>query len=240
MSNQKGFSAIEGLLIVIAVIGFGGWLVWSRNDSQEISSNQAVRQIEDDTKEDIAEDVERVKTYILENEGLSFEYDSEYSSVETFEPEQGFETYNERVRVLSGSVTLSILAGIDGIGGSPQCVNGDGDACEVIDTMKGTFLGNPVTYRLIKAAYQAVCETEQQVQCGVSFLIDSSVSNEVFGACCGTLSAEGRNLGMKGQYAGSVLVSIIPDESIADEKMFDHPDILETTRIIESIDYRSN
>ncbi len=47
MHTQKGFSLIEGLLIVlvISVIGFGGYYVWSQQDDKETNTTETVQEV---------------------------------------------------------------------------------------------------------------------------------------------------------------------------------------------------
>jgi len=55
MNNQKGFTVVEGLLIllILTVIGFAGYTVWNNNQDDSSDSNEATQsQSEDSQKED--------------------------------------------------------------------------------------------------------------------------------------------------------------------------------------------
>lgn len=58
MNKQKGFSAVEGLMVVlvVAIVGFGGWYVFYSNDNEEkteqiyIEPEEWIRFVDEDTK----------------------------------------------------------------------------------------------------------------------------------------------------------------------------------------------
>jgi hypothetical protein len=56
--RQRGFSLVEGLLIVlvVAVVGFGGWYVWNESQDNEAEEEQIVQQV--DNNEETEEEAE--------------------------------------------------------------------------------------------------------------------------------------------------------------------------------------
>lgn len=53
MSNQKGFTLVEGLLIalILSVIGFVGYMVWNNNQEKELEQTTTVQQESQNTTE---------------------------------------------------------------------------------------------------------------------------------------------------------------------------------------------
>lgn len=241
--NQKGFTLIEGLLVVVALVLVVGAGVYVMNHHKSANSDTATNTPSSKSKPTAEASVQaKPGAYTLGNEGLSFSYDPETTTVTTQNPSQQNGLYIEKVKVVTGLVTLSITAGISGIGGSPSCIPDGRATCDVVGTLKSTFLGNPITYRLVKTNQVGNCgyagvPSCDQAPLATSFLVDTSDSTEAYGPCCGTVQADARNTGKKAQYAGDLLVTLQPDEQINNEKLLTNKDFLNTIKIIESMHY---
>ncbi len=236
--NQKGFGAVEVLLIflTIGVIGFGGYYVYSHSKN---SSNNNSTTLSTPGPSSITT---QLKTYRITNEGLSFSYNPKTTTITTQKPNNENDLYVEYVKAKTGLVTLSITAGISGIGGGPSCTSDERGTCVVVDTLKSTFLNKPITYRLIKANQVQQCGYAGVPSCSVaplvtSFLLDTYDKTDVYGPCCGTIDAKARNTGQKAKYAGDLLVTIEPAMQIQNKELLTNKDFLDTIKIIESIHY---
>lgn len=244
--NQGGFSALHIVLVlvVVGIIGFAGWKVWDSSKKEEpkkeTTTNTTTKT--DEKKEEAISQQESLKIYTIENEGLTFQYNPKITTVTAEKPKQENDLYLEDLDVKTGSVTLSIRAGIDGIGGSPQCIVGDRSKCEVIATKNSTFLGKTATYRLVKSVGSRDCGYEGVPSCDnapltTSFFLDTYSGTDEYGPCCGTISTKSKNTGKKAKVTGSLLLSIKPKDTIANKDLLLNKDILETIRIIESMHY---
>jgi len=240
-NNQKGFSAVELLIIivVVALLGGMGWLVWNRNKSEKkAQTEQSATSAQTNTSEE-----ETLKDYTLPNEGLTLSYNSKTSTVEPGETDQTEDLYIEKVKVKTGAVTLSITSGIDGIGGGPQCTpDENGKGCEVLVTQKSSFLAKPITYRLVKGEVLTDCGSAGKPACADAplktiFFLDTATSTDEYGPCCGTINATAKNTGKKAKVAGALLLNIETEDSIENKDMLTNKDLLATIKIIESMHY---
>jgi len=83
--NEKGFSAVEGLLILVTVgvIGFVGWYVWqSKNEGNKATNtdNAASQTNKDKQAEEQAKDLyEGWKTYTNNDYAISFRYPADWT-----------------------------------------------------------------------------------------------------------------------------------------------------------------
>jgi len=239
--NQKGFSVVE-VLIVVVIAGLLcgiGWLVWDRNKSDKKAQTEqsAVVSTPAAAKEDTT------KTYTIPNEALTFTYDSKTSTVTAGETNDENDLYIERVKVKTGSATLSVTTGIDGIGGGPQCTPDEaGKGCEVLKTQKSSFLAKPITYRLVKGDVLTDCGSAGKPDCANAplktiYFLDTATSTDEYGPCCGMINATAKNTGKKAKVTGGLLVSIETEDAIENKDMLDNADIQATIKIIESMHY---
>lgn len=243
--NEKGFGAVEILVIIVVIllIVAAGWLFFDR---QKTSNSEAVNntQQEKTTEQQPSEKKDELKSYIIDNEGLMFDYNSKLSAVKQVSAEKSEDSglYVVKTEVTTGAVVLLITTGISNIGGGPACTNDGRGTCKIVDTKTSTYLGKPVTYRLVEAKQVQNCGYAgvplcDQAPLTTSYLIDTSTSNEFAGPCCGTVSSEAKNLGKKAEYAGKVLVNIVPSQAVASANLFKNSDLLETIKIIETLRY---
>jgi len=239
-TNQKGFSVVEVILVVVIVglLGVVGWLVYDRQQDKTADSQTTKQTATTSTSE---EKKVEFKKYTIENEGLSFSYNPEITTVTAKKPDVD-NNYLERVSVVTGSVTLSITAGIDGIGGREECVNSGRDSCAVVATKKSTFLGDPIEYRLIKAVQATECGYDSVPSCDkvpltTSYFLDTYEKNDMYGPCCGTINAEARNTGQKSKNKAALLITIDPAKEIQNKDLLSNKDLLATLAIIESMQY---
>ena len=93
MNTQKGFTLVEGLLIflVVAVVCFGGYYIWSQNQDNEVEQTETTQQEEAEQQNNQDEDdsIEKVSTipegwieYENSELGISFIYPTKYGDVE--------------------------------------------------------------------------------------------------------------------------------------------------------------
>lgn len=72
--NQKGFNAVEGLiiLVIVGLIGFVGWIVYQKQNTdkekpnQQVTKNQTITEIVASVKEKVGQEVSTVKTTAAE------------------------------------------------------------------------------------------------------------------------------------------------------------------------------
>ena len=241
--NQKGFHLwiVPLIIVVLGVIGGTAYYVGKKSNEKKDDSATTVI-----TKSEVKESSESVelKEYKLDNEGLRFSYNPKITKVESKESKYYADSdiYIETLNIVTGDSTVTITAGIDGIGGGAGCVNQDRDKCVVVDTKAGKFLGSPITYRLIKADTAQNCGSGnlpscQTVPLTTSYLIDTSNSTEEYYPCCGMINANAKNVGKKAGVSGALLINIQPKDSIENANLFKNSDVLESFKIIESMKY---
>lgn len=168
MRNFKGFSAIEGLLIIVIVgiLGFTGWYVYNSKQNAD-KSNTASTQVSSSTATKAAADpYAGWKTYTSTYEKSSYRYPSDWKSVAPKMTGQDANADAYQLQSPSGKVTVSWISGVGGVGGAcsdkvqPPAVDADGiGACphyEVVDNQKiagadlyyvsGTYTSDGSTY----------------------------------------------------------------------------------------------
>lgn len=77
--NQKGFSAVEAIIIVVVIVilGLGGWYVWKSNNKKEVKAPATSQQESKDTKQEPESDPTANWTKYSNAEGnFSFKYPS--------------------------------------------------------------------------------------------------------------------------------------------------------------------
>lgn len=241
--DQKGFSIVEILLIVVALslLGFIGFWVWQKNHQKDTnSSNQS--QLNSNLNNQQKQT--SLKSHTIENEELSFSYDPDKSVIKTSDPDRAEGSYMIRTEVKTGSSTLFITSGaVGGFGGGPFCGEAEKDICKIVDTLNSKFLGKPVTYRLIKAQQPLNCEGNasscDSAKFTTSYAIDSvSGTGGPFGPCCSLFSAKAKNIGGKATDPGMIMVSMENEKNIQNNVMLKNKDILENIKIIESLQYK--
>lgn len=249
INNQSGIAHLALIIVILLVVAISGvgWYVWNKNSNKDSSITPSTVSVAQPEPTDPTP-TNQQKEYTIENEGLTFSYNPKITTVTTKKPRIGNGLYVEDVEVKTGSVTLLITAGIDGIGGGAQCIVGDNSlgnkstTCDVISTKKSTFLNKPVTYRLIKAKQAEECGYDGVPACSVaplvtSYFLDTGTDTESFGSCCGTVSVKSKNTGKKAKVTGTLLVSIDPAKKIQNKDLLTNTDLLETIKIIESMKY---
>ena len=247
--NRKRFGLV-GILLAVIVIGLVIALVWiyiAKQQAEEAVNMANEQQTAQKNKEPNPEENKKLDSHTINNEGLTFEYNPQLSTVvESPAVESELNgTYLVYTMITTGDVVLKITAGISGIGGLPTCQVDGRETCEVIDTKASTYLGDPITYRLVKANLVTNCGSPGSLPCDTvplttSYIIDTSTSTEYFGSCCGTISSNAKNLEKKAKNAGSLLINIQPADEISNESLFTNPDFLKTIKIIETMRYKDN
>lgn len=114
MKNQKGFSAVEGLLIliIIGILGFVGWYVWSAKDKTSKSFDEVASSNNSTTG------IQTLKEYKNTQYGFSFKYPSDWTFEEQFE-DAGRGGKEGEVKVTSKNNTVVTFKGdYGGKGGS--------------------------------------------------------------------------------------------------------------------------
>lgn len=151
--SQKGFGHIEVLLvlILISVIGFAGYYVYSQNKDTDNKDNAPVGQGNGaDTKADPMTDW---KTFIDSKDDVSFRYPSDWTvDIETFTGELGMnsgdgEYLSGTVTSPSGKIVLGYANFITGLGGG-SCP--DDFPCPFIDTLTIKDLRNLPTIQYVE------------------------------------------------------------------------------------------
>ena len=242
--TQRGSAHVVTIIILVAaLVGALGWIFWQNFIDDSTASTQQTSQSSSEQKP--TKD-EKLESYTIDNEGLTFDYNAEQSVVKSTPGQRNEDAgiYVVRTKVTTGDAELSIISGIDGIGMASVCIPGGTEKCKVVDSKTGTYLGKPITYRLI--------ETKQTGECGYSgapscdkapqitlYLIDVSKDNEPFRSCCSPITSKSKNLEGKAKVAGSTLVSIVPSKAITNSSLLENADVLKTIKIIESMRYQS-
>ena len=246
--KDKGFGA-AGLVLVLLVIGLlvtTGWLFYSKHkdsgDAINNTSANSAKQSNDSAVKD-----ESPKTYTLDNEGLKFDYNPAVSKLAEIPGtvNENSKSYEVGANVTTGAIMLSVRTGVDGRGGNPVCMKEDSySTCKVIDTKPSTFLGNPITYRLIEAKVPDSCGYSGVPSCDDApkktlFILDTYKSDDYFGVCCNTIDVSAKNLGKKAETAGNLMIDIKRTDGKFDfnESLFKGSDMLTTIKIIESMRY---
>lgn len=138
--NQKGFSLVEGLLIFIAmtVVGFGGYLVWNRQNDATKSSSESSNDTNDE-EEATASDF----TYTLEKTAVSFSYPADWTVVsKTDIDEQTFEDITLTAPDTS-EIKITVFKFLGGFTGE----EGNEEVKDVIEAKNGTS-----TYAMVTTA----------------------------------------------------------------------------------------
>ncbi len=147
--NQRGMIGpieVVLLLVLAGIIGFTGWRLYDANkDSEEstTTSQTATNTSEDANSDtDVEEDadtetppVSTDKTYTTRYEKLKFTYPKGFTLKDTSYTITSVDPGTDRVELKKGNITLSIVAGITGIGGS--CTD-----CAVLDSEKITLFNH--------------------------------------------------------------------------------------------------
>lgn len=239
--NNQGFGAVEILLtiVVIAILGFVGYRAYQvytdkTSNDKELSSRSTRKENQD-----------QLKTYTIDNEELIFDYNPNISAVKQLSAEESKATgtYTVETEVTTGAVDLLVTTGVSNIGGTVLCGAGNRDICKVVDTKASTYLGKPITYRLVEAKLLEDCgyagvPSCNKVPLATSYIIDDFDVDKPTAGGLATIVSDGRNLGKKAKDAGLVLVDIRPSKKINNANLFKNPDFLETVKIIETMRYK--
>lgn len=77
MNKQKGFSAVEGLVIVLVltIVGFGGWYIWDQNQDDEPTTTSQAETAQDEVSSDESAPSDESRQY--SGDGFSFTYPAE-------------------------------------------------------------------------------------------------------------------------------------------------------------------
>jgi len=121
LKNSKGFTLVETLLVllVVAVIGFGGYYVWQNQhkDETKVSSTKAAV-TKTETKSQSSDPYHGWKPYILPYEKLSFKYPSDWMLTN-----EDATTFNDTVTIKAPSgLTVYMNTGVQEGIGTPSIV----------------------------------------------------------------------------------------------------------------------
>lgn len=226
-NNEKGFSALEALLVILVVvlIGGAGWYVWqSRADNNAPTNDTGSTNAYPTENTPKTDPYEGWETYTLKYERFSFKYPKSYAiDDESSTANPDVKPGHDRLKLTKDNgFVIFIETGLDGIGGGCQ-------TCKLALSKEITLFDEPA-YLNFRA--------EENGQVG-SVIVASDKTN-LFGG-----GIEGKNVRLTGERGGTVLplgISMhyenngaIVEESLT--KISNSEDIAEAIKILESASY---
>jgi hypothetical protein len=147
MKNEKGFGLVEIIIIIVilGVIGFGGWYVWQANNPpqpQSKTQTETPAQNQAEPKEEPVDPYDGWKSYTFKYEKFSLKYPATYTVTGTSSATEGVNPGSDVLKLTKQGLVINIHTGLSGIGG--VC-----EACKVVLSKEVTFLGAKVAANFV-------------------------------------------------------------------------------------------